>query len=134
VKEDPTYTKTAGTAAEGDFGTSIGAPPESLDSAKTFIADYKAAGFKDGYSAYGALAYDAANAIIGTLAKALGSAKAVDANVRKKVIEAVGKVNFAGTSGPVAFDSFGDAVARTLTMSKVESGEFKAVKTGEFKG
>jgi len=130
---DPTYTKTAGAASTGDFGTSVGAPPERLDSAKTFIADYKAAGYKDAYSAYGALAYDAANAIIGTLATALGSATAVDDNVRKKVVEAVGKANFAGASGTVAFDSFGDTVTKTLTMYKVEAGEFKPVKTGEFK-
>jgi len=130
---DPTYTKTAGPAANGDFATSVGAPPESLPSAKTFIDDYKAAGYKDSFSAYGALAYDAANAIIGTLPAALGSATAVDDNIRKKVIDAVGKVNFAGASGTVAFDSYGDTVSKTLTMYKVEAGEFKPIKTGEFK-
>lgn len=131
---DATYGKTAGAAANGDYGTSVGAPPESLDSAKQFIADYKAAGFKDSYTAYGALAYDAANAIINTLPTALGSATAVDDAVRRKVIEAVGKVDFGGASGKVAFDSFGDTVTRALTMYKVENGEFKPIKTGEFKG
>jgi len=130
---DPTYGKTAGTASNGDFGTSVGAPPESLDSAKQFIADYKAAGFRDSYSAYGALAYDAANAIINTLPTALGSATAVDDSVRRKVVEAVGKVDFGGASGKVAFDQYGDTVTKTLTMYKVESAEFKPVKTGEFK-
>jgi branched-chain amino acid transport system substrate-binding protein len=130
---DATYGKTAGAAANGDYGTSVGAPPESLDSAKQFIADYKAAGFKDSYTAYGALAYDAANAIINTLPTALGSANAVDDSVRRKVVEAVGKVDFGGASGKVAFDSFGDTVTRALTMYKVESGEFKPIKTGEFK-
>lgn len=130
---DPTYGKTAGAAANGDYGTSVGAPPESLDSAKQFLADYKAAGFRDSYSAYGALAYDAANAIISTLPTALGGASAVDDSVRRKVVEAVGKVNFGGASGTVAFDSFGDTVTKTLTMYKVEAAEFKPVKTGEFK-
>ncbi len=130
---DPTYGKTAGAAANGDFGTSVGAPPESLDSAKQFIADYKAAGFRDSYSAYGALAYDAANAIINTLPTALGSASAVDDSVRRKVVEAVGKVDFGGASGKVAFDQYGDTLTKTLTMYKVEAGEFKPVKTGEFK-
>ena len=78
-------------------------------------------------------AYDAANAIISTLATALGGATAVDDSVRRKVVEAVGKVNFGGASGTVAFDSFGDTVTKTLTMYKVETGEFKPVKTGEFK-
>ena len=130
---DPTYTSTAGAAATGDFGTSVGAPPESLDSAKQFIADYKAAGFREGHTAYGALAYDAANAVISTLPDALRSASAVDDSVRRKVVEAVGKVSFNGASGRVAFDSFGDNVTKTLTMYKVEAGQFKAIKTGEFK-
>jgi len=130
---DPTYGKTAGAAANGDYGTSVGAPPEKVASATQFLADYKAAGFKDSYSAYGALAYDAANAIINTLPTALGSATSVDDNVRKKVIEAVGKVNFGGASGTVAFDSFGDTVTKTLTMYKVEAGTFNPVKSGEFK-
>jgi branched-chain amino acid transport system substrate-binding protein len=130
---DATYGKTAGAAANGDYGTSVGAPPESLDSAKQFIADYKSAGFKDTYTAYGALAYDAANAIINSLPTALGSATAVDDSVRRKVVEAVGKVDFGGASGKVAFDRFGDTVTRALTMYKVEGGEFKPIKTGEFK-
>ncbi|MGI8809769.1 MAG: branched-chain amino acid ABC transporter substrate-binding protein [Acidimicrobiales bacterium] len=132
IKEDP-YLKTAAAAANGDFATSVGAPPEKLDSAKQFIADYKAAGFRDDYTAYGALAYDAANAIIGTLPTALGGATAVDDSVRRRVVEAVGKVNFGGASGTVAFDNFGDTVTKTLTMYKVEAGVFNPVKTGEFK-
>jgi branched-chain amino acid transport system substrate-binding protein len=131
---DPTYGKTAGAAANGDFGTSVGAPPEQQASAKQFLDDYKAANFRESYSSYGALAYDAANAIISALPTALGSANAVDDSVRRKVMEAVGKVDFGGASGKVAFDSFGDNVTKTLTMYKVENGEFKPVKTGEFKG
>ncbi len=131
---DPTYGKTAGAAANGDYGTSVGAPPERLESAKQFIADYQKAGYRDTYTAYGALAYDAANAIISTLPAALGSAGAVNDDVRRKVLDAVGKVSFAGASGQVAFDQFGDTVTKTLTMYKVEGGEFKPIKSGEFKG
>lgn len=131
---DPTYIQTAGSAANGDFGTSVGAPPEQLESARQFIADYQRAGFRDAYSAYGALAYDAANAIIATLPAALGSAQSVDDEVRRKVIDGVGNVSFNGASGRVAFDTFGDTVTKTLTMNKVEGGAFKPVKTGEFQG
>lgn len=131
---DPTYGKTAGAAANGDYGTSVGAPPEQLDSAKQFIADYKAAGYKDAYTAYGALAYDAANAIISTLPTALAGVSSVDDAVRRKVVDAVGKVNFKGASGTVAFDNFGDTVTKTLTMYKVDNGEFKPIKSGEFQG
>jgi branched-chain amino acid transport system substrate-binding protein len=130
---DPTYAKTAGAAADGDYATSVGAPPEQLESSKQFIADYKAAGYKDSYSAYGALAYDAANAIIGSLPAALGSATAVNDTVRLAVVGAVQKASFAGASGPVSFDQYGDTVTKTLTMYKVNAGEFKPIKTGEFR-
>jgi branched-chain amino acid transport system substrate-binding protein len=131
---DPTYGKTAGAAANGDYATSVGAPIETTESAKSFLADYKAAGYKDPSSAYGALAYDAANAIINALPAALGSATAVNDTVRKAVVDAVQKTNFAGASGTVGFDSFGDTVTKILTMYKVEGGEFKPIKSGEFKG
>lgn len=131
---DATYGKTAGAAANGDYATSVGAPPERLDSAKQFLADYAATGFRDSYTAFGALAYDAANAIINTLPAALGSASAVDDSVRRNVLEGVAKVDFGGASGKVAFDSFGDNVTKTLTMYRVENLEFRPVKTGEFKG
>jgi branched-chain amino acid transport system substrate-binding protein len=131
---DPTYGKTAGAAANGDYATSVGAPIESTPSAKSFVADYKAAGYKDPSSAYGALAYDAANAIINALPAALGSATAVNDSVRRAVIDAVQKTNFSGASGTVAFDAFGDTVTKVLTMYKVDAGEFKPIKSGEFKG
>ena len=131
---DPTYTRTAGAAANGDFGTSVGAPPERLESARQFIADYQRAGFRDPYSAYGALAYDAANAIIRVLPEALGSAGSVTDDVRRKVVDLVGKVSFDGASGRVGFDQYGDTVTKTLTMYKVENGEFRPVKSGEFRG
>ena len=130
---DPTYGKAAGAAANGDYATSVGAPPEQVESAKQFIADYKAAGYKDSYSAYGALAYDSANAIINALPAALGSATAVNDTVRRAVIDAVQKASFNGASGPVAFDQYGDTVTKTLTMYKVDAGDFKPIKTGEFK-
>jgi branched-chain amino acid transport system substrate-binding protein len=131
---DPTYGKTAGPAAEGDFGTSVGAPPEQVGSAKSFIADYKAAGYPDPFSAYGALAYDAANAIINALPASLGSATRVNDTIRQAEINAVQQTNFSGASGAVGFDNFGDTVTKTLTMYKVEGGNFTPIKTGEFKG
>ncbi len=131
---DSTYGKTAGDAANGDYGTSVGAPPEQLESAKAFIADYKAAGYGDPFSPYGALAYDAANTIINTLPTALGSATKVNDTVRKAEMVAVQTASFGGASGPVGFDAYGDTVTKTLTINKVEGLEFKPIKTGEFKG
>jgi len=129
---DPTYGKTAGAGADGDYGTSVGAPPQQLESAKAFIADYTAGGYSDPFSAYGALAYDAANAMINPLSAVLGSATKVNDTIRKAEMAAVQAENFSGASGTVAFDQFGDTVTKTLTMYKVEGGEFKPIKTGTF--
>ena len=57
---------------DGDLATSVGAPTEELDSAKAFVDAYGKAGYKEGFSAYGAFAYDAANAIIASLSKTIG--------------------------------------------------------------
>lgn len=127
---DQQYIDKAGSTATGDLATSVGAPVESLASAKKYVSDYAAAQYKDGYSAYGAYAYDAANAIIEALKTSLKDASSI-ADARQATIDAVAKVSFDGATGKVGFDEFGDAVAKTLTVYKVEGGKWVAEKTGE---
>ncbi|NNG18590.1 branched-chain amino acid ABC transporter substrate-binding protein [Naumannella sp. ID2617S] len=129
---DPKYISLAGPNSNGDLSTSVGAPTEKLDSAKKFIDAYKAAGFKEPYGAYGAYSYDAANAIIEGLKTSMKDAKDAK-SARKDTIAAVGKVDFNGATGKVAFDEFGDSKARILTVYKVSGGEWAADKTEDFK-
>ncbi|WP_425309739.1 branched-chain amino acid ABC transporter substrate-binding protein [Ammonicoccus fulvus] len=129
---DGKFIELAGPNSTGDLATSVGAPVDTLDSAKAFVDAYKAAGFSDGYSAYGAYAYDAANAIIDALKKSLADANDV-ASARKATIEEIGKVSFSGATGDVAFDEFGDSKARVLTAYKVEGGKWTPAKTEDFK-
>jgi branched-chain amino acid transport system substrate-binding protein len=110
----------------------VGAPPDSLAAGKKFLADYAAAGFKEPSAAYGAYSFDAANAIINALKVSLKGATDV-ASVRQATIDALGKVNFAGVTGPVAFDKFGDTTSRVLTVYKVESLKWVPVQTQAFK-
>jgi branched-chain amino acid transport system substrate-binding protein len=131
---DPNYIKLAGSKSDGDLATSVGAPVESLDSAKQFISDYKAAGFKDAYGAYGAYAFDAANAIINALKTSLAGKDKVDASVRQATIQAMSSVSFSGATGDVAFDQYGDAKSKVLTVYKVSGGTWKAEKTGSLEG
>jgi branched-chain amino acid transport system substrate-binding protein len=127
---DPTFIKLGG--SDGDLATSVGAPVESLDSAKAFVAAYAAAGFSEPYAAYGAYSFDAANAIINALKVSLKSA--TDAkSARQATIDAMAKVSFDGATGKVAFDEFGDSVSRVLTVYAVTGGAWKAEKTGELK-
>jgi branched-chain amino acid transport system substrate-binding protein len=116
---------------DGDFGTSVGAPPEDLPSAADFLAAYEKAGFDDPYEAYGPYSFDAAQAIIAALKECLPGADSVEA-ARPACVEAMNDVAFDGASGKVAFDEFGDTTTRVLTVYKVQDGAWVAVKTDEF--
>lgn len=124
---DPQYIKLGGRAA--DLATSVGAPIESLASGKSFVSSYQAANYPQAYGAYGGYTFDAANAIINALATTLPGATSVK-DARAKIVEAVGSVKFAGVTGPVSFDQYGDATNKTLTAYKVTGGAWVAAKTG----
>lgn len=126
---DPAFIELAGKTSEGDLATSVGAPTEALDSAKQFVTDYTAAGFSEPYGAYGAYAFDAANAIINGLKTSLPNA--TDAkSARQPTIDAIQKVSFDGATGPVSFDEFGDTTNKVITVYKVSGGKWVADKTG----
>jgi branched-chain amino acid transport system substrate-binding protein len=129
---DPAYIQLAGKTSNGDLATSIGAPTATLASAKQFIADYSAAGFKDPYGAYGAQSFDAANAIINGLKTSLASASDAK-SARQATIDAIQKVSFDGATGPVAFDEFGDTTTKVISVYKVADGKWatEAVKTAK---
>ncbi len=125
---DPSYVDLAGSAANGDLATSVGAPVDTLASAKAFVAAYTAAGYKDPMGAYGAQSYDAANAIINALKTSL--AKAADAkSARADTVTAVGSVSFDGATGKISFDKYGDAVSKVITVYKVAGGKWTTEKT-----
>ncbi|MBM7800220.1 branched-chain amino acid transport system substrate-binding protein [Microlunatus panaciterrae] len=129
---DPAYIQLAGKTSEGDLATSVGAPTDSLASAKAFVDAYQKAGYSEPYAAYGAYSYDAANAIINALKVSLKDAKDVKSALEPTITE-MSKVSFDGATGKVAFDQFGDTTTRVLTVYKVKGGKWTAEKTGEFK-
>lgn len=129
---DGKYIEVAKEAAEGDLATSVGAPTETLPSAKQFVADYEAAGFKEPFSAYGGQAYDSANTIIKALAIALDGKDSVTKEARKAVIDAIQKTDMDGITGKVKFDAFGDTTTKLLTVYKVQGGKWVPGKSGTF--
>lgn len=136
---DKTYAQLAGPAANGDFATSVGAPVSTLDSAKTFVANYAAAKYADAYSAYGGYSYDSAWAIIEAVKAVVsangGKVPSSSSDFRAKVEAATQNVSFDGVTGHVAFDQYGDTTNKQLTMYKVENGDFgNGVKVGTFTG
>ncbi len=119
----------------GDLATNVGAPAESLVSAKAFIDAYAAAKYPEGFSAYGAFSYDATNVIVAGLAKTIGGGT-WDGTKRTALIENVGRTDLAGASGPLKFDQFGDTTNKVLTVYTVKDGDFAPVEgsTGSFAG
>ncbi|MFG2674123.1 branched-chain amino acid ABC transporter substrate-binding protein [Streptomyces sp. NPDC048445] len=111
--------------AQGDIATSVGKPVEELDSAKDFIANYKTAGYKDAYEAYGGGTYDATWSIIEAvkIAVADNDGKLPD-DAREKVLAAMDKVKFDGVTGPVSFDEFGDTTNTMMTAYQVDGGKW----------
>ncbi|MFF4170398.1 branched-chain amino acid ABC transporter substrate-binding protein [Streptomyces sp. NPDC001744] len=130
---DPAFISASAETNDGDLATSIGYPVEKLDTAKKFIADYNAGGYKDPYAAYGGYSYDAGWAIVQAV-KAVVAANGgkVPTDARAKVTEALGKVAFDGVTGKVAFDEYGDTTNKQLTVYKVEGGKWTDVKSDTF--
>jgi branched-chain amino acid transport system substrate-binding protein len=128
---DDNYIKLGG--KDGDLATSVGAPTEDLDSAKAFVDAYSKAGYKEGFSAYGAFSYDAANVIIGALAKTIGDKEWAD-SMRADLVANAQKYSADGATGKVAFDEYGDSTNKVLTVYQVSGGKWDAVQTGEFGG
>ncbi|MFD8482493.1 branched-chain amino acid ABC transporter substrate-binding protein [Kitasatospora sp. NPDC059673] len=132
---DPEFIKLSNSNSEGDLATSVGAPVEELDSAKTFVADYTAAGYKDAYSAYGGYSYDAAWSIIQAVKAAVEHNNGkVPSDLRAKVLAEMAKVNFAGVTGQVSFDQYGDTTNKQLTVYTVKGPDWKPVKSGTYNG
>ncbi|HEY8789469.1 MAG TPA: branched-chain amino acid ABC transporter substrate-binding protein [Actinopolymorphaceae bacterium] len=127
------YIKLAGgKPGTGDYATSVGAPTDSLASAKKFVTDYAAAGYKEPYEAYGAYSYDAANAIIEALKVSLKSATSAS-DARQATVDAMKGVSFDGVTGKVAFDEFGDTTTKVLTVYKDTGTDWAPAKTDTFK-
>ncbi|MCI4043153.1 branched-chain amino acid ABC transporter substrate-binding protein [Streptomyces sp. TRM75563] len=118
--------------AEGDIATSVGKPVEELESAKKFIADYKTAGYKDAYEAYGGGTYDATWSIIEAvkIVAAENDGKIPADDARAKVLAAMNKVKFDGVTGPVSFDEFGDTTNTLMTAYQVTGGKWVSKVSG----
>lgn len=129
---DPTYIKLAGPKCNGDLATSVGAPTDKLASAQAFVSAYKAAGYKEDFSAYGAYAYDSANVIIDALAKVLPGKTSIDSSVRQQIEQAVQNTDISGVTGHVSFDQYGDTTNKVLTVYKVTNLTWVPEKTSSF--
>ena len=117
---DPSYITGAGAASAGSYASGVGVPLAQLPGAAKFLAAYKAAGFTTQPSDYGPYAYDAANAVIATLQKALKGKKSLPSGIRASVVKDLQATKQTGVTGTIQFDQYGDIVAATFTLYKVD--------------
>ncbi len=130
---DPAFIKASAQANDGDLATSVGFPVEKLETAKSFIANYKAGGYKDPYAAYGGYSYDAAWSIIQAVKAAVQANNGkLPEDTRPKVLEAMAKVSFDGVTGKVSFDEYGDTTNKQLTVYQVKNGAWTDIKSDTF--
>lgn len=104
---DGMYDPKAG-ASEGDMATSLVVAPELVPALDQRLTD-----------SYEASSYDAAAALI-LAYKAAGVPNAR----RADVLRALPKVSFAGVTGPVSFNSFGDRVSVSVTVATQRGSEW----------
>ncbi|MCZ0989750.1 branched-chain amino acid ABC transporter substrate-binding protein [Streptomyces diastatochromogenes] len=129
------FIKLAGASGTGDLATSVGAPVETLPSAKEFVDNYKAAGYKEAYAAYGGYSYDSAWSIIEAVKKVVDdNGGKLPSDARAKITAAMQNVSFDGVTGKVSFDEYGDATNKQLTVYSVTGGAWKAVESGTYNG
>ena len=120
---------------QGDLATAVGLPVEQLPTAAKFIADYKAAGYKDAYETYGGYSYDSAWAIIEAVKSVVAANNGkLPSDARKKVVDAVQQISFDGVTGKVSFDEYGDTTNKQLTVYAVKDGKWGVEKSGTFAG
>jgi branched-chain amino acid transport system substrate-binding protein len=128
---DPEYIKLAGTAADGDYATSVGLPLDLLPKGQAFKTEYAKAYPGQEIAAYDAYSYDAAtvimNAAVG-VAGSLGANKVATTAGKKAIIAAVAKTNVEGITGKISFDSKGDTTNKAITLYTVTAGAWGPYK------
>lgn len=113
---DEQYNKVAGDAAVGSYGTVASANVETLDEAKQFIIDYKAAGFKEPLGSYSGPGFDTAAIVIDALTRS----KSVD---RAGVCAALRTTkDFKGVLGLTSFDENGDTTNKVISIYESKDG------------
>lgn len=122
------FATTIGTSGGPIFSTVAAVNPDILDSAKTFIANYKAKYGADQYGAYSAGGYDCAKIILQAIKDAInGGAKTPkDSNdaagaqtFRQAVIDAIQKINYSGVTGTHTFNANGDTSNKVISIYQI---------------
>jgi branched-chain amino acid transport system substrate-binding protein len=119
--QTPNFIKLAGEAAEGAMASIPGLPKETMPGGKDFLAKYKTK-FNAEVELFAPMGYDAVMVFIEAMKRA-GSADPA------KYLPEVGKTNYNGVIGPIAFDEKGDLKNGPITIYVVKGGKWDALET-----
>lgn len=119
--QTPNFIKIAGDAAEGVLASTPGLPMDQMPGGKDFLARYKAK-FNAEVELYAPMGYDAVMVFVDAMKRANSMEPA-------KFLPEVGKTNYQGVIGPIAFDDKGDLKNGPITIYVVKGGKWEALET-----
>ena len=119
--QTPNFIKLAGDAAEGAMASIPGLPKETMPGGKDFLAKYKTKFGKE-VELFAPMGYDAVMVFIEAMKRANSADPA-------NFLAEVGKTNYNGVIGPIAFDEKGDLKNGPITIYVVKGGKWEALET-----
>ncbi len=118
--QTPNFIKLAGDAAEGAMASIPGLPKDQMPGGKTFLDKYKAK-FNQEVELFAPMGYDAVFVFVEAMKRA-GSADPA------KFLPEVGKTDYQGVIGPIAFDEKGDLKNGPITIYVVKGGKWEPLE------
>lgn len=119
--QTPNFIKLAGDAAEGAMASIPGLPKDQMPGGKAFLDKFKAK-FNAEVELYAPMGYDAVMVFVDAMKRAASTDPA-------KFLPEIGKTNYQGVIGPIAFDDKGDLKNGPITIYVVKGGKWDALET-----
>jgi branched-chain amino acid transport system substrate-binding protein len=118
--QTPNFIQLAGNAAEGAMASIPGLPKDQMPGGKAFLEKFKAK-FNQDVELFAPMGYDAVMVIIDAMKRA-GSTEPA------KFLPEIGKTNYQGVIGPIAFDDKGDLRNGPITIYVVKGGQWEPLE------
>ncbi|KUM04088.1 branched-chain amino acid ABC transporter substrate-binding protein [Chromobacterium subtsugae] len=119
--QTPEFIKLAGDASDGQYASSCGVSRDKMPGFKAFDEKFKKE-FNTDVQIYAPFEYDA----VMVLVDAMKRAKSSDP---KAYLPEVGKTDYSGVTGKIAFDDKGDIKNGAVTVYQVKNGKWEVVST-----
>jgi len=118
--QTPNFIKLAGDASDGAMASIPGLPKDQMPGGKVFLEKYKAK-FNQEVELFAPMGYDAVFVFVEAMKRA-GSADPA------KFLAEIGKTDYQGVIGPIAFDDKGDLKNGPITIYVVKGGKWEPLE------